>query len=86
MQGRIIFSIAVVILGFFMPWWLAFVLFAIGSYAYAPWFELVAIGMFYDLVFSIPRVYFHNFQLVYTTFAIIVIWLMYIIKKRFINV
>lgn len=86
MQGRIIFSIAVVVLGFFMPWWVVFLLLALGSYMYAPWFEAIGIGLFYDLVFSIPREYFHNFQFVYTVSAIVFVWLMYVIKKRFINV
>ncbi|MBP6926603.1 MAG: hypothetical protein KBB70_02815 [Candidatus Pacebacteria bacterium] len=86
MQGRIVFSIVVALLGFFMPWWVAFAFFLIGSYLYAPWFELIIIGLLYDLAFSIDRISFHGFEAVYTAFAIIAITLTYFIKKRFINV
>ena len=86
MQGRIIFGIAVALLGFIMPWWVAFIVFILGSYLYAPWFELIAISLLYDLVFSVARLRFHGFELVYTAFAIAAIAAMYFIKKKLINV
>jgi sterol desaturase/sphingolipid hydroxylase (fatty acid hydroxylase superfamily) len=86
MQGRIVFSIFIVLVGFFLPWWAVFPLFFLGSILYAPWFELIVIGLFYDLVYSVPRVSFHNFEFVYTATALVAIGLMYVIKKRFINV
>ncbi|HRH31506.1 MAG TPA: hypothetical protein PK950_02465 [Candidatus Paceibacterota bacterium] len=86
MQGRIAFSIFVVLLGFLAPWWVAFIFFALGSYLYAPWFELIVIGLFYDLVFSVDRMSFGGFEFVYAAWAIVCIALMYIIKKRFLNV
>lgn len=86
MQGRILFGIFVTVLGFFMPWWVVFIFFIIGSYLYAPWFEIIIISLFYDLVFSIDRLSFHGFELVYTASGLIILSLIYIIKKRFINV
>ncbi|MEN9582588.1 MAG: hypothetical protein RL641_542 [Candidatus Parcubacteria bacterium] len=86
MRGRILFGIAILLLGFLLPWWVAFVLFFIGSFLYAPWFELLVIGIFYDLVFGIARESFSNFQFTYTAVAVLAITLMYIIKKKIINV
>jgi hypothetical protein len=86
MQSRIAFTIFLLLLGFFVPWWLSLPFFLIGSYLYAPWFELLAIALFYDLVFSIDRINFHGFEAIYTVAAIVSISLMYVIKKRFINV
>ncbi len=86
MKARIAFGVIVILLGFVMPWWFAFLLFALGAYIYAPWFELVAIAIFYDIVFSVSRLSFHGLEIVYTLYALIVLSLMYVIKKRVINV
>ena len=86
MRSRIVFTVVTLLLGFFMPWWFPFLLFIWGSYLFAPWFELIAIGIFYDIVFSIDRSHFHGFVFVYTASAIILVLTLYFIKKKFINV
>jgi hypothetical protein len=86
MQGRIIFSIFLIVVGLLVPWWVSLVLFVFGSYLYAPWFEGIGLGIFFDLVFGTHRLAFNGFELYYTAFALVSIGIMYFIKKRFINV
>jgi hypothetical protein len=69
-----------------MPWWAVLPFMLLGCYWYAPWFEAAVIAIFFDLVFGVARTSFHGFQGMYAASAVLMIVLMYFIKKRFINV
>lgn len=86
MKGRILFGILAVIFALILPWWFFILIAILGTYRYSPWLEGIAIGLFFDLVFSVPLTHFHNFQFVYTSITLISIIAMYFIKKKIINV
>ncbi len=65
----------------FLPWWLTLLLFLVGAYLYAPWYELLVAAFFLDIFFSLGREFWHGFQFVYTLFAIASILIFWILKK-----
>ncbi len=86
MKVRILMGILTVGIGLVLPWWIFLIWIAFICYRYSPWLEGLAIGLFFDLVYSTSLIHFYNFEFMYTAIILILIGVMYFIKERFINV
>lgn len=82
----ILVSAGIFLLGLIVPWWASAPFFLLASYYFAPWIYGIAIALIYDIIFSIPRADFHNFQFAYTLFAIASVAFVYFAKRKILNV
>lgn len=50
---RVFFGIACVLGILFAPWWVVFLVALVGAFLFAPYYELIFFGIFYDLLYGI---------------------------------
>jgi hypothetical protein len=77
---RFLFIILLVAAFFLFPWWVVFILGIIGSLLFNNFFEIILLGIMYDVYFHIPGLPWYK-SIMYILMSIGIFFVVMIIKK-----
>lgn len=81
---RIIFGILLLISIIYGYWWLTWCFALLLLFYYPVYYEIIALGIIYDSLYSVPLPQFFNVEYVFTIFSLLIFAVSLFIKKRLI--
>ena len=81
---RILTVLLLLLLIFLLPWFIVALLCLAALFKFKNFYELAGIAFVFDLTYSLPNYGLFDFQFMFTTFALLLILIVEVIKSRLI--